>query len=69
MSEEIAKSVDDVIERVKAVIRSKTMPGDYVIVAGIGNTMGIGNRAEIERNDAIVRIGSGVSAGGEVGGA
>ncbi|MEM3371217.1 MAG: DUF1512 domain-containing protein [Candidatus Korarchaeum sp.] len=69
MSEEIAKSVDEVIERVKAVIRSKTMPGDYVIVAGIGNTMGIGNRAEIERNDAIVRIGSGVSAGGEVGGA
>lgn len=44
MGEEIARSADEVIERVKAIIRSKTLPGDYVIVAGIGNTMGIGNR-------------------------
>jgi hypothetical protein len=44
MSEEIARSVDEVIGRVKATIVSKTLPGDYVIVAGIGNTMGIGNR-------------------------
>lgn len=44
MGEEIAKSADEVIERVKTIIRAKTLPGDYVIIAGIGNTMGIGNR-------------------------
>lgn len=44
MREEIAKSVDEVVERVKMVIRSKTIPGDFVLIAGIGNTVGVGNR-------------------------
>ncbi len=44
MGEEIARSADEVIKRVKAIIGSKTMPGDFVIVAGIGNTMGVGNK-------------------------
>ncbi|MCD6244971.1 MAG: DUF1512 domain-containing protein [Candidatus Korarchaeota archaeon] len=44
MREEIAKSADEVIERVKAAIRSKTMPGDFVLIAGIGNTLGVGNK-------------------------
>ncbi len=43
MREEIAKSVDEVIERVKMAIRSKTLPGDFVLIAGIGNTVGVGN--------------------------
>ena len=44
MREEIAKSADEVIERVKMAIRSKTMPGDFVLIAGIGNTLGVGNK-------------------------
>ena len=43
MKEEIARSVDEVIERIKMAIRSKTLPGDFVLIAGIGNTVGIGN--------------------------
>lgn len=44
MREEIARSVDEVVERVKIAIRSKTMPGDFVLIAGIGNTVGVGNK-------------------------
>ncbi len=44
MREEIAKSADEVIERVRMAIRSKTMPGDFVLIAGIGNTLGVGNK-------------------------
>ncbi len=44
MREEIARSVDEVIERVKMAVRSKTLPGDFVLIAGIGNTVGVGNR-------------------------
>ena len=43
MREEIANSVGEVIERVRRAILTKTLPGDYVIVAGIGNTVGVGN--------------------------
>ncbi len=47
MREEIAKAADEVIERIKLLIRTRTKPGDYLIVAGIGNTIGVGNRLEV----------------------
>ena len=42
MRREIAESVDPAIERVKRVILERTKEGDSVIIAGIGNTMGVG---------------------------
>jgi len=38
----LAKGVDVAVEKVKTAIRERTKPGDVVIVAGIGNTIGIG---------------------------
>jgi len=43
MAQDIAESVDRVIERVRRSIKEGTKPGDLVIVAGIGNTVGVGN--------------------------
>jgi len=42
MDKRILDSVPEVIERIKASIRKRTKPGDSVILAGIGNTIGIG---------------------------
>ena len=42
MRESIAKAAEEVVERVKSIIRSKVGEGASVIVAGIGNTVGIG---------------------------
>ncbi|TFG12152.1 DUF1512 domain-containing protein [Candidatus Thorarchaeota archaeon] len=42
MDKRILDSVAEVIERIKAAIRFRTQPGDKVILAGIGNTIGIG---------------------------
>ena len=42
----LARSVDVAVEHVKRAVRDRTKPGDVVIVAGIGNTIGIGQRAE-----------------------
>ena len=42
MRKEIADSVDKVIERVKNVILERTKEDDKVIIAGVGNTIGIG---------------------------
>jgi len=42
MREAIAKSVDKIIEKVKQVITEKIEEGATVIVAGIGNSVGIG---------------------------
>jgi len=42
MRKEIVDAIDGVIERVKRLILERTKPGDSVIVAGIGNTIGIG---------------------------
>lgn len=42
LRKEIFDSVDSVIERVKQVILERTKEGDKVIIAGIGNTIGIG---------------------------
>ena len=42
MDKRILDSVTEVIERIKKAIRIRTQPGDKVILAGIGNTIGIG---------------------------
>ncbi len=42
MRKRILDSVPEVINRVKSAIRERTKPGDKVILAGIGNTIGIG---------------------------
>ena len=42
----LAKSVDEALERVKRVVKERTKPGNVVIVAGIGNTIGIGQRSD-----------------------
>ena len=42
MRESIAKAAEEVVERVKSMIRSKVEEGASVIIAGIGNTVGIG---------------------------
>jgi hypothetical protein len=41
MRKEISDSVDEVIKRVHRIILESTKEGDQVIVAGVGNTMGI----------------------------
>jgi len=41
MRKEIADSVNEVIDRIKRIIRETTKEGDSVIIAGIGNTIGI----------------------------
>jgi hypothetical protein len=42
MDKRILDSVPEVIERIKTSILKRTKPGDSVILAGIGNTIGIG---------------------------
>ncbi len=42
MRKEIIDSIDKAIERVKQVILERTKEGDKVVIAGIGNTIGIG---------------------------
>jgi len=42
MRKEVFDAADGVIERVKRLIRERTKEGDIVLVAGIGNTIGIG---------------------------
>jgi hypothetical protein len=42
MRKEIFDAVDDAIDRVKRVIRERTKEGDFVIIAGIGDSCGIG---------------------------
>lgn len=42
MRREIFEAADKAIERVKQVILEKTKEGDKVIIAGVGNTIGIG---------------------------
>ncbi|MEM3832898.1 MAG: DUF1512 domain-containing protein [Thermoprotei archaeon] len=43
MSKKLAESVDKVIERIKNIIHERVPEGGIVIIAGIGNTIGIGN--------------------------
>ncbi|MDF1538188.1 MAG: DUF1512 domain-containing protein [Candidatus Thorarchaeota archaeon] len=42
MDKKILDSVPEVIERIKVAIKKRTSPGDKIILAGIGNTIGIG---------------------------
>jgi hypothetical protein len=42
MRKEIVDAIDGAIERVKRILLERTKPGDSVIIAGIGNTIGIG---------------------------
>lgn len=42
MRKEIFEAADAAIERIKRLIRERTREGDTVIIAGIGNTIGIG---------------------------
>jgi len=42
MRKEIVDAIDGVIERVKRLILERTKTGDSVIIAGVGNTIGIG---------------------------
>jgi len=42
MRKEIYEAADTAIERIKRVIRERTKEGDTVVIAGIGNTIGIG---------------------------
>jgi hypothetical protein len=42
MRKEIYDSVDKAIERIKQVMLERTKEGDKVIIAGIGNSIGIG---------------------------
>ncbi len=49
MTKQIASKADEVVERVKEAILQRTSEGDYVIVVGVGNSAGIGNRLEVSR--------------------
>ncbi|MEN3058249.1 MAG: DUF1512 domain-containing protein [Candidatus Methanosuratincola petrocarbonis] len=42
IKKEIVEASDVIVERVKKIIAERTKEGDTVIVAGIGNTMGVG---------------------------
>jgi hypothetical protein len=42
MTKEILEGTDVALARVKRIIREGTEEGDTVIVAGIGNTVGVG---------------------------
>jgi hypothetical protein len=42
IDKKVLDAIPEVIERIKVAIRSRTKPGDKIILAGIGNTMGIG---------------------------
>jgi len=42
LRKEIFDAVDSVIERIKRLIRERTKEGDLIIIAGIGNSIGIG---------------------------
>jgi len=42
MKKEITDAADKVSERVRQIIKERTQPGSTVIVAGIGNTVGVG---------------------------
>jgi len=42
MRKEIFDAADSVIERIKRLIRERTKEGDFIIIAGVGNSIGIG---------------------------
>jgi hypothetical protein len=42
MRKEVFDATEVAVERVKRVVRERTKEGDTLIVAGIGNTIGVG---------------------------
>jgi len=42
MKKEISDSVDNVVARIKKLMKERTKEGDTILLAGIGNTVGIG---------------------------
>jgi hypothetical protein len=46
LNKRLVRAVDVATERVKQAVRERTKSGDVVIIAGIGNTIGIGQRAK-----------------------
>lgn len=42
MSQKIASTADDAVEKLKEAIRNRTDEGDAIFIAGIGNTIGVG---------------------------
>ena len=42
MNKEIADGADRAVELVKRIVRDRTNEGESVLVAGIGNTLGVG---------------------------
>ena len=42
LRKEVFDSIDTVIERIKQVVSERTKEGDTIVIAGIGNTIGIG---------------------------
>jgi hypothetical protein len=42
MRKELVDAVDNVIKRIKRLVHERTKEGDSIIIAGIGNTIGIG---------------------------
>ncbi|HIE23314.1 MAG TPA: DUF1512 domain-containing protein [Candidatus Korarchaeota archaeon] len=49
MTKEIASKAKEVVERVRETILNRTSEGDYVVVVGVGNSAGIGNRLEVSK--------------------
>jgi len=46
MNETLSESVDSAVEKVKKAIINRTDEGDAVFIAGIGNTIGVGQNPE-----------------------
>jgi len=42
MRKEISDAIDNAIQRIKRLILERSKDGDNVVIAGIGNTIGIG---------------------------
>jgi len=42
MKKEISDAVEKAIERMRDLVKENTKKGDTIIIAGIGNTIGIG---------------------------
>ena len=42
MTKEIIDSYSEVLKRIKSLIQLRTKKGDNIIIAGIGNTIGVG---------------------------
>jgi hypothetical protein len=63
LNKRLVRAVDVAIERVKQAIRERTKPGEVVIVAGIGNTIGIGQtRDELPKEFPVAKEEKGIES-------